>query len=112
MISRIHKQRGDLDIYFFANTTNRDYDDTVYLRGIHDLDFWDPHTGATHRLGSYYVRYRGEIYTRTHLYVSAEHAVFLISRPNKKRTERIQAHAHTLRDVTAEINMMESAWHK
>lgn len=108
MISRIHKQRGDLDIYFFANTTDRDYGDTVYLRGIHSFDCWDPHTGATSRLGAHYVRFHGEVYTRTRLHVPAERSVFLISRPNKKRAERISAKAHQLPDVTHEINMMES----
>ena len=108
MISRIHKRRGDLDIYFFANTTDRDYGDTVYLRGIHSFDRWDPHTGKTSRPGSHYVRYRGEIYTRTRLYVPADRAVFLISRPDKKHAARIAARAHTLPNVTREINMMES----
>ncbi|MBQ4111932.1 MAG: hypothetical protein IJD38_03950, partial [Clostridia bacterium] len=112
MISRIHKQRGELNIYFFANTTDRDYGDTVYLRGIHVFDRWDPHTGSTSRLGTHYVRYRGEIYTRTRLYVPAEQAVFLISRPDPKRTARITARAATLPDVTAEINMMESTRQK
>ena len=112
MISHIHKQRGDLDIYFFANTTDRDYEDTVYLRGIHHPERWDPHTGSTHRLSAHYVRYRDEVYTRTSLYVTAEHAVFLISRPNPKHTARITARAPFLRDVTAEINMMENTWQK
>lgn len=109
MISRIHKQRGDLDIYFFANTTDRDYEDIIYLRGIHHLDRWDPHTGATRRLSGHYVRYRDEIYTRTSLHVPAEHAVFLISRPNPKHTARIRAKASLLQDVTKEINMMEGS---
>ena len=109
MISHIHKQRGDLDIYFFANTTDRNYNDTIYLRGIHSLDRWDPHTGATHRLSSYCVSYRGEIYTRTRLHVEAEQAVFLISRPNPKHTSKVQLHANFLPDVTNEINMMEKA---
>ena len=108
MISRIHKQRGDLGIYFFANTTNRDYGDTVYIRGIHSFERWDPHTGHTQHLGNFYVRYHGEIYTRTRLYVPAERAVFLISRPDKKHAEKIRARASTLPDVTREINMMES----
>ena len=107
MISRIHKQRGELDIYFFANTTDVNYDDTVYLRGIHFLDRWDPHTGRTHRLPGRYVRYKGEIYTRTHLHLSAEHAALLISRPGRKRAERIAAQAASLPDVTQELNMME-----
>jgi hypothetical protein len=109
MISRIHKQRGELDIYFFANTTNVNYDDTVYLRGIHFLDRWDPHTGRTSRLNATYVRYKHEVYTRTNLHLEAEHAVFLISRPNHKRHERITARAKELRDVTRELNMMERA---
>ena len=109
MISRIHKRRGDLDIYFFANTTDGNYGDTVYIRGIHTFDRWDPHTGKSSRLGAHYVRYRGEIYTRTRLYIPANRAVFLISRPNKKRAEHILSRAHTLSDVTREINMMESS---
>lgn len=108
MISRIHKRRGDLDIYFFANTTDRDYGDTIFIRGIHSFDRWDPHTGKTSRLGAHYVRYRDEIYTRTRLYVPVDRAVFLISRPDKKHTEKIRARAATLPDVTREINMMES----
>jgi hypothetical protein len=109
MISRIHKQRGDLDIYFFANTTNVNYADTIYLRGIHFLDRWDPHTGRTGRLGAHYVRYKGEVYTRTRLHLTAEHAVFLISRPNPKRAERIAARAGALHDVSREFSMMEQA---
>ena len=112
MISRIHKQRGDLDIFFFANTTDRDYGDTIYIRGVHSFDRWDPHTGKTSRLGTHYVRYRDEIYTRTRLYVPVDRAVFLISRPDKKRAEKIRARAHTLPDVTREINMMESTRQK
>ena len=112
MISRIHKQRGDLDIFFFANTTDRDYGDTIYIRGIHSFDRWDPHTGKTARLGTHYVRYRGQIYTRTRLYVPAEQAVFLISRPDKKKADKIRTRIHALRDVTAEINMMESTRQK
>ena len=107
MVSRIHKQRGELNIYFFANTTDRDYYDTVYLRGIHSLDEWDPHTGATHRPVVSYVRYRGEIYTRTTLHVHAERAVFFISRPNSKHEARVRKGAASLRDVTKDINMME-----
>ena len=83
-----------------------------YLRGIHFFDRWDPHTGSTSRLGTHHVRYRGEIYTRTRLFVPAEQSVFLITRPDKKRAERIKAHVNTLRDVTAEINMMESTRQK
>ena len=108
MISRIHKQRGDLDIFFFANTTDHDYGDTVYIRGIHSFDRWDPHTGKTSRLATHYVRYRDEIYTRTRLFVPAARAVFLISRPDKKHAEKIRARVHRLPNVTREINMMES----
>ena len=94
------------------HATDRDYEDTVYLRGIHHPERWDPHTGSTLRLSAHYVRYRDEVYTRTSLYVTAEHAVFLISRPNPKHTARITARAPFLRDVTAEINMMENTWQK
>ena len=104
----IHKRQAGCDIFFFTNTAGEAYKGSILLRGWHAPEEWNPYTGKIHKLTCEIVRFRGEIYTRTHLYVSAEHAVFLISRPNKKRTERIKAHAHTLRDVTTEINMMES----
>ena len=109
MITRIHKQRGELNIYFFANTTDRHYSDTVYLRGIHSLDRWDPHTGASHRPSVSYVRYRGEVYTRTSLHIPPERALFLISRPDPKREAKVRRNVAALQDVTKEINMLEGS---
>ena len=109
MISHIHKRRDDMDIYFLANSTGRSYTDVVYIRGIHDFDLWNPHTGSTRHLVSLHVRYRGEIYTRIDLHIPAERSIFLVSRPNARLKKRIAAVAHTLVDVTSQINMMESS---
>jgi len=107
MISHIHKQRGDLDIHFLANSTDRDYTDVIYVRGVHDFDLWNPHKGTTRHLVTLHVRYRGELYTRIDLHIPAERSVFLISRPNARLVKRITAVASTLVDVTSQINMME-----
>lgn len=109
MITHIHKKRNELDIYFFANTTDRIYNDTLYLRGIHALDCWDPHTGKTTRLSTHYVRHRGEPYTRVHLHLPAERALFFVSRPEDRRARRIRTKAHLLPDVTSELTMMEQS---
>lgn len=111
MISHIHKRRDDLDIYFFANTTDRGYDDIIYLRGIHTLEHWDPHTGKIGHLPTRHVRYRGEIYSRTHLHLPERHAVFFISRPDETRAAHVRALYNDLPDVTGELNMMEKAGH-
>lgn len=79
MISHIHKHRDGMEIYFFSNTTDRTYDNFIYLRGVLAPHRWDPHTGHTSRLLAHYVRYRGETYTRVRLHLPSGHGVFLVS---------------------------------
>lgn len=95
MISHIHKRRVtddtvDLDIFFFANTTDRMYDECIYLRGIYAPSRWDPHTGRTRRLHAKFVRIRGDIYTRVRLTLPQNHAAFLVSDPHPQ-TAKISA---------------------
>lgn len=45
-LTYIHKVKDGRDIYFFANSSQRNVDTTVTLRGAKDLIVWNPHTGA------------------------------------------------------------------
>jgi alpha-L-rhamnosidase len=45
-LTYIHKVRDGRDIYFFANSTAKEVDTKVVLRGKKTLKTWNPHTGA------------------------------------------------------------------
>jgi hypothetical protein len=45
-LTYIHKVKDDRDIYFFANSSSKDVDTKVILRGRKTLKIWNPHTGA------------------------------------------------------------------
>ncbi|MBZ5583615.1 MAG: hypothetical protein LAQ30_15680 [Acidobacteriia bacterium] len=44
-LTYIHKIKFGKDIYFFANSTDKDVDTKVILRGKKALSIWNPHTG-------------------------------------------------------------------
>lgn len=107
MISHIHKKRDGLDIFFIANTTDRVYDEYVYLRGVFDPSRWDPHTGATHDILPHYVRSRGEVYTKVHLTLGEDSAVFFVCLPSANE-EKIRRAADSLPDVTEGLNVTKT----
>jgi beta-galactosidase GanA len=45
-LTYIHKVKDGRDIYFFANSSPKDLDTKVVLRGHKTLTIWNPHTGA------------------------------------------------------------------
>jgi hypothetical protein len=45
-LTYIHKVKDGRDIYFFANSSPKNIDTTVVLRGGKSLTIWNPHTGA------------------------------------------------------------------
>jgi hypothetical protein len=45
-LTYIHKVKDGRDIYFFANSSPKDVDTKVVLRGHKALTIWNPHTGA------------------------------------------------------------------
>lgn len=105
MVSHIHKRREErerLDVFFFSNTTNRIYDEPIYLRGVLSPSRWDPQTGKTSVLRPHYVRNCGEVYTRVSLTLYPDRCVFLVSGENR-HADRIRAAADSLPDMTGEI---------
>lgn len=81
MFNHIHKRTEEGDIYYFSNTTDKDYNHHLLLRGAQDVDEWDPHTGKIHARPEKFVSYRGEIYTYLRLTLPAHTSTFFVSRP-------------------------------
>ncbi len=78
-LNHIHKRHGNTDVYYFSNTTERNYDNYVLLRGALSPEEWDPHAVTIKPLEFRYVRFRGEIYTRVELRLKHAASVFVIS---------------------------------
>ncbi len=83
MLNHIHKRHGKIDVYYFSNTTERDYDSYVLLRGALTPEEWDPHTVTIRPLEYRYVKWQGEIYTKVELKLRHEASVFIISDDEK-----------------------------
>ena len=79
MLNHIHKRHGNTDVYYFSNTTERNYDNFVLLRGAISPEEWDPHSVTVKDLPYKYVSYKGEIYTRVELKIRHCASVFIIS---------------------------------
>lgn len=79
MLNHIHKRHGSTDVYYFSNTTDKNYDKFVLLRGALKPEVWDPHKVTIETPDYKYVRWRGEIYTRISLHLRHAASVFIIS---------------------------------
>lgn len=87
MLNHIHKRHGKIDVYYFTNTTKKDYDSFVLLRGAISPEEWDPHAVTIKKLPCTYVRWRGEVYTRVELKLRHSASVFIISDTDKNPPE-------------------------
>ena len=79
MLNHIHKKRGSTDIYYFSNTTEKDYEHTALLRGVLSPEIWDPHTVTFSPAEYSYVKHNGEIYTEIKLNLPHSKSLFIIS---------------------------------
>jgi hypothetical protein len=46
MLSYLHKTKAGRNIYYSANSTEQDLTPVIQLRGEHQLECWNPHSGA------------------------------------------------------------------
>lgn len=79
MVNHIHKRHGNTDVYYFSNTTERDYESHVMLRGALSPEKWDPHAVTIEPLDFEYVMWKNEIYTRIDLHLKRASSLFIIS---------------------------------
>ena len=80
----IHKVKAGADVYFFANSSALRVTADVTLRGRHDLELWDPHTGAVSPVScSHDLEGAAEI-TRIRVDLGPIKSVFFVSPGNVK----------------------------
>jgi hypothetical protein len=75
----IHKAWRGRHIYFFANLNAELSDFTVVLRGRHDLEAWDPHTGKIEPIQTVYDIRGGTTFTRIQLSLPYLKSLFLVA---------------------------------
>ena len=90
MINHIHKRRGNIDIYYFSNTTQTPYNHHVLLRGAFDIEEWNPHSGAITARTSKLFRYRGELYTDLRLTLAPCSSLFFVGTPRAEMDGEIE----------------------
>ncbi len=100
MFQYIHKRTDEGDIYYFTNGTDAPYNHHLLLRGAHDVDEWDPHTGGIRPRAEKFISYRGEVYTDLRLTLPAHTSTFFVTTP-------VAAPQDTLPHVTS-IDALES----
>ena len=75
----IHKTRNGRHVFFFANLDPKLAETTVFLRGRHRLETWDPHTGAISPVDSRFSPRNRTDWTEVRLRLPYLKSVFLIS---------------------------------
>ena len=91
-VNRIHKKNGELDIYFFSNTTDSKYDGYAFIKGSVLPIALDPISGVRKKIGYRYVEYKNEVYTAISLDLESCECVFILSlgnRPPKRKITNI-----------------------
>ena len=81
MFQHIHKRHGCDDVYYFANGTDVTYNHHLLLRGAHDVDEWNPHTGEIRPRAEKFITYLGEVYTDLRLTLLAHTSTFFVTTP-------------------------------
>ena len=78
-LSCIHKVKENRDVFFFANSSDREVAGSVLLRGRLKLEQWDPHSGRTGKIKLSHGRKGREQFTRVRLRLSPVQSLFLVS---------------------------------
>jgi hypothetical protein len=79
-LSYIHKTLDGRDVYFLANSSDTSFETAVRIRGEHDLEQWNPHTGAITECMHTHITDAGNAVTIVPLRFPPVHSVFLISK--------------------------------
>jgi hypothetical protein len=77
-LTYIHKVKGDRDIYFFANSSDKPIDTKVVLRGNKNLAVWNPHTGERRNAEAEKSESAGQPVTTVHLVLPPVTSTFFV----------------------------------
>jgi hypothetical protein len=77
-LTYLHKVRKGRDIYFFANSSEKQVDTNVVLRGVKQLSIWNPHTGEKEQAKLTHAKTDGVDITTTRLSLPPVSSLFYI----------------------------------
>jgi hypothetical protein len=77
-LTYIHKVKDGHDIYFFANSSPKDIDTKVVLRGKKELTIWNPHTGGREPADAATSEINGQPVTTVHLVLPSVSSLFFV----------------------------------
>ena len=80
IINHLHKKHGNIDVYFFSNTTHEKYKGVAYLRGKMKPRFYNPFNGARKYLPYRHINHKGYVYTAITLGLDHGDAVFIVTK--------------------------------
>jgi hypothetical protein len=77
-LTYIHKVKGDRNIYFFSNSTDKPINTNVALRGDRKLELWNPHSSEKQKADIIKSIVNGEAITTVKLSLEPESSVFFV----------------------------------
>jgi hypothetical protein len=78
-LSYVHKVKNDLNIYFFANSTDETVNTYVEVRGKIKPEKWDPYNGEITKIGDFkYIKKQEQDYTRFPLSLDPVKSIFVV----------------------------------
>ena len=82
-LTYIHKVKNGRDLYFFANSSAKDIDTRVVLRGRKALTIWNPHTGGQEAAEVAQSEANGQPVTTVRLVLPSVSSLFFIQEESK-----------------------------
>jgi hypothetical protein len=79
-LSAIHKTLDGREVYFLANSSDTAFETAVRIRGEHDLERWDPHTGEISACAHTHTTDTGSAVTIVPLRFEPVRSVFLVTK--------------------------------
>ena len=80
----IHKRHEDCDVYYVSNTTVKDYVGHIVIKGSHEVEEWNPHTGKIRQFNERFGYVGGNVYTSIEASIPHDTSVFYVCRPKNK----------------------------
>ncbi|MCX6238004.1 MAG: glycosyl hydrolase [Bacteroidia bacterium] len=77
-LTYLHKVKGDRNIYFFSNSTDKPINTNVALRGDRNLEIWNPQTGEKQKAELVKSAIKGEAVTTVKLSLDPVSSVFFV----------------------------------
>ncbi|MDP4291702.1 MAG: hypothetical protein Q8908_11525, partial [Bacteroidota bacterium] len=77
-LTYLHKVKDGKDIYFFANSSDKAIDTKVTIRGAHNQEIWNPHTGERQQSDAVESSINGQPVTTFSLKLAPVSSVFYV----------------------------------